>query len=60
MEEAGDAPERENDDQRVALLATNAKAQHNVSFYAVTAGMEPGKPKKHELTKLCRIGAGVS
>lgn len=55
-----DALEWENDDQRFALLTTNAKAQHNVSFYAVTAGMEPGKPKKHELTKLCRIGAGVS
>ena len=60
MEEAVDALEWENDDQRFAMLTTNAKAQHNVSFYAVTAGMEPGKPKKHELTKLCRIGAGVS
>lgn len=60
MEEAVDALEWENNDQRFALLTTNAKAQHNVSFYAVTAGMEPRKPKKHELTKLCRIGAGVS
>lgn len=55
-----EALEWERDDKRFALLTTDAKGQHNVSFYAVTAGTEPGKPKKQELSKLCRVGRGVS
>ena len=60
VSEAVEALEWERDDRRFALLTTDAKMQHNVTFYSLTTGMESGKAKKDELTQLCSHGLGVS